>query len=93
MKRPELHEPTGWLSQDTVQGVRTGLRRCSFRPDMWSVNECVQGVRRPPLPDRLVVKRALAAHEAGKGLVATLLRQRTGFLERIERVSMVPRGR
>ena len=53
----------------------------------------LQGVRRPPLPARLSVKRALAAHEAGKGLVATLLRQRTGFLERIERVSMVPRGR
>ncbi len=52
----------------------------------------VQGVRRPPLPARLRVKRALAVHEAGKGLVATLLRQRTGFLERIERVSMVPRG-
>lgn len=51
-----------------------------------------QGVRRPPLPTRLGVKRALAAHEAGKGLVATLLRQRSGFLERIERVSMVPRG-
>jgi hypothetical protein len=49
-------------------------------------------VRRPPLPDRLGVKRALAVHEAGKGLVATLLRARTQYLERIERVSMVPRG-
>lgn len=38
------------------------------------------------------MKRALAVHEAGKGLVATLLRARTQYLERIERVSMVPRG-
>ena len=49
-------------------------------------------MRRPPLPNRLGVKRALAVHEAGKGLVATLLRARTQYLERIERVSMVPRG-
>ena len=38
------------------------------------------------------MKRALAVHEAGKALVATLLRARSGFLERVERVSMVPRG-
>jgi len=50
-------------------------------------------VRRPPLPDRLAVKRAMAVHEAGKALMACVLRQRTGRLERVERVSMVPRGR
>ena len=52
-----------------------------------------QGVRRPPLPDRLPIKRVFAVHEVGKGLVATVLRQRTGRLEKVERVSIVPRGR
>ncbi len=52
-----------------------------------------QGIRRNPLPDRLPIKRAMAVHEAGKALVASLLRQRTGRLEKVERVSMVPRGR
>ena len=52
-----------------------------------------QGIRRMPLPDRLPVKRAMAVHESGKALVASLLRQRTGRLEKVERVSMVPRGR
>lgn len=50
-------------------------------------------MRRPPLPDRLPVKRAMAVHEVGKALVASVLRERTGRLEKVERVSMVPRGR
>ena len=39
------------------------------------------------------MKHAMAVHEAGKALMASVLRQRTGRLERVERVSMVPRGR
>lgn len=68
-------------------GITIGVQRLT-----WVSPRLLQGVRRPPLPDRLGVKRALAVHESGKGVVATLLRSRTGFLERIERVSMVPRG-
>lgn len=53
----------------------------------------VQGVRRPPLPDYLEVKRCFAVHECGKALVAIKLREKTGRLEEVERVSIVPRGR
>ena len=53
----------------------------------------VQGVRRPPLPDYLEVKRCFAVHECGKALVAIKLREKTGRLEQVERVSIVPRGR
>ena len=54
---------------------------------------CVQGVRRPPLPDYLDIKKAFAVHECGKALVAMALRQQTGRMEQVERVSIVPRGR
>lgn len=53
----------------------------------------LQGVRRPPLPDYLQVRKYFAVHECGKALVATKLRQQTGRLEQVERVSIVPRGR
>ena len=53
----------------------------------------LQGVRRPPLPDYLEVRKCFAVHECGKALVATTLRQQTGRLEEVERVSIVPRGR
>ena len=53
----------------------------------------LQGVRRPPLPDYLEVKKCFAVHECGKALVATILREQTGRLEQVERVSVVPRGR
>ena len=36
--------------------------------------------------------RRLACHEAGHAVVATVLRQRNGNLEKVERVSIQPRG-
>ena len=59
----------------------------------------VQGLRRPGMPKTFSISRSFAIHEAGKALVATVLRlnrERQGLkprLERVERVSMVPRGR
>ena len=58
-----------------------------------------QGVRRPGLPPYLRVRYSMALHEAGRALVATILRRRqlqAGLpprLERVERVSIVARGR
>lgn len=54
---------------------------------------CLQGVRRPALPDYMHVKRAFAVHECGKAIIATALRQQTGRMEHVERVSIIPRGR
>ena len=51
------------------------------------------------MPRDFKICKAFAIHEAGKALVATVLRldrERQGLrprLERVERVSMVPRGR
>lgn len=59
----------------------------------------MQGVRRPALPDYLQAKQAMALHEAGRALVATVLRKAQldqGLpprLERVERVTVVARGR
>ena len=53
----------------------------------------VQGVPHPGLPRHLKVRRTLAVHEAGCGIVATVLRQRTGRLEAVDRVSLKARSR
>ena len=66
------------------------------KPYLWTA---LQGVRRPGLPKHLRVRYVMALHEAGRALVATLLRRRRlaeGLpprLERVERVSVVARGR
>ena len=58
-----------------------------------------QGLRRPAMPATFRVAAQFAIHEMGKALVATVLRkarEAEGLkprLERVERVSMVPRGR
>ena len=65
----------------------------------WTVALRAQGVRRPGLPDRMRQKYRFAVHEVGRALVASVLRAkeveagRRPRLERVERVSMVPRGR
>ncbi len=59
----------------------------------------VQGLRRPSMPATFRVSKQFAIHEMGKALVATVARQARESqglkprLERVERVSMVPRGR
>ncbi|KAL0050459.1 hypothetical protein WJX82_011563 [Trebouxia sp. C0006] len=58
-----------------------------------AMDRILQGVRRPALPDYLEVRKCFAVHECGKALVATVLRDQTGRLEQVERVSVVPRGR
>ena len=65
------------------------VHHCSF----FTAVLLLQGVRRPPLPDYLEVRKYFAVHECGKALVATKLREQTGRLEQVERVSIVPRGR
>ena len=63
----------------------------------WS-NLGAQGIRRPGLPARLRMRYCLAVHEVGRGLLATVLRQRCldagrePHLEAVERVTIVPRG-
>ena len=38
-------------------------------------------------------KKGFAVYEVGKGIVGTLLREQTGRLEALDRLSLVPRGR
>lgn len=65
----------------------------------WACVRGVQGLRRPSMPATFRVSRQFAIHEMGKALVATVMRQARESeglkprLERVERVSMVPRGR
>lgn len=53
-----------------------------------AVDRILQGVRRSGLDKELPVLRRLACHEMGHALVATLLRERTGNIEKVERVSI-----
>ncbi|KAK9817111.1 hypothetical protein WJX72_009705 [[Myrmecia] bisecta] len=81
------------LNESALEVVRRDGDQITAADIYNAIDRVLQGVRRPPLPDRLPVKRAFAVHEVGKGLVATVLRQQSGRLEAVERVSMVPRGR
>jgi len=57
-----------------------------------AVDRILQGVQRASLPKHLPVVRRLASHEMGHAMVATVLRLETGLLEKVERVSIQPRG-
>lgn len=80
------------LNEAALEAVRRDGDDISSADVYNALDRILMGVRKPALPDRLPVKRTLAVHEAGKGVVATLLQQHTGFLEKVERVTMVPRG-
>ena len=58
-----------------------------------AVDRVLQGIRRPALPGRFPIRRAMAVHEAGTAVIATVLHRATGRIEVVERVSLVPRGR
>jgi len=61
--------------------------------DIYSaVDRILQGVQRAALPQHLPVVRRLAGHEVGRAVVAAVLREQTGLLEKVERVSIQPRG-
>ncbi|KAK9909403.1 hypothetical protein WJX75_001741 [Coccomyxa subellipsoidea] len=70
------------------------------RADIYNgMDRILQGLRRPSMPVTFRVSKQFAIHEMGKALVATVVRQARESqglkprLERVERVSMVPRGR
>ena len=61
--------------------------------------ECaLQGISQPGLPERMKVRRWLTAYEAGRALVATVLRRRCieqgkrPHVEAVQRVTILPRG-
>lgn len=58
-----------------------------------AVDRVLQGIRRPSLPDRFPIRRAMALHESGTAIIASMLHQASGRIEPVERVSLVPRGR
>eukprot|EP00884_Botryococcus_braunii_P017855 jgi/Botrbrau1/4753/Bobra.0137s0025.1 len=87
------------MNEAALEAGRRESERIS-RADMYNgIDRIIQGVRRPSLRDTLRTKWRFAVHEGGKAVAATLLRQviesagRTSHLERVERVSIVPRGR
>ncbi|KAK9845482.1 hypothetical protein WJX81_007602 [Elliptochloris bilobata] len=86
------------LNEAALEAVRRGGDVITSADVYDGMDRILQGVRRPGLPDRMRQKYRFAVHEVGKALVATVLRareQRAGRrprLERVERVSMVPRG-
>lgn len=62
------------------------------------VTVMVQGISQPGLPERMQVRRWLTVYEAGRALVATVLRRRClqagqrPHVEAVERVTILPRG-
>lgn len=57
-----------------------------------AVDRVLQGIKAPSLPNRYKMKRAIAVHEAGIALMASILYRATGRIEPVERVTIIPRG-
>ena len=81
------------LNESALEAVRRGGDEIIPDDVSNAVDRVLQGIRRPALPDRFPVRRAMAVHEAGTAIVATLLHRTSGRIEAVERVSLVPRGR
>jgi ATP-dependent Zn protease len=81
------------LNEAALEAVRRdGDAVCQL--DVYNaVDRVTQGIRRPGLPRGYAVRHAMAVHECGTAVLATLLHRAAGRVERVERVSLVPRGR
>jgi cell division protease FtsH len=81
------------LNEGALEAVRRGGNEIIPEDVANAVDRVLQGIRRPSLPDRFPIRRAMAVHEAGTAIIATLLHKATQRIEAVERVSLVPRGR
>jgi len=81
------------LNESALEAIRREGDVINSQDVYNAIDRILQGVRRPGLPNDMEMKRAIAYHEGGKGIVATVLRQRHGKIEEVERVSVVPRGK
>ena len=81
------------LNEAALEAVRRGGDEIIPVDVYNAVDRVLQGIRRPSLPDRFRIKKCMAVHEAGTGIIATLLHRSAGRIEPVERISIVPRGR
>jgi cell division protease FtsH len=81
------------LNESALEAVRRGGDAVSPADVAGAVDRVLQGIRRPALPGRFAVRRAMALHEAGAAIMAAALHAAHGRVEAVERVSLVPRGR
>jgi len=81
------------LNEAALEAVRRDGHEIIPEDVYGAVDRVLQGIRRPSLPDRFPIKRSMAAHEAGTAIIATLLYRKSGKIEPVERISIVPRGR
>lgn len=83
------------LSNLVNEAALVALRRraeCIEQQDFyWAIDRIVDGAYRSRLPREGDAIGRVTVYEAGKAVAACLLRRRHGLLERIERVSIVPR--
>ncbi|CAD7703964.1 unnamed protein product [Ostreobium quekettii] len=81
------------LNESALEAVRRGSNIITPRDVYNAVERVLQGVRRPAQPDQLEIGKAMAVHEVGRAIVAIVIRNATGRLEAVERVSMIARGK
>eukprot|EP00891_Asterochloris_glomerata_P005614 jgi/Astpho2/5614/e_gw1.00079.242.1_t len=79
------------MNEAAVQAIRRDAESISQQDILDGIERILQGVPHPGLPRHLEVRRVLAVHEAGSGIVAAVLRQRTGRLEAVEKMSLKAR--
>jgi cell division protease FtsH len=80
------------LSEAAISSIRRD-KDILYQIDIFNaVDRVLQGIKAPSLPNRYKMKRAIAVHEAGIALMASILYRATGRIEPVERVTIIPRG-
>ena len=80
------------LNEATLVTIRRDGHEVTSEDVYNAVDRVLHGILRPVQPAKLTIGRRYAVHEMGRGIVAMVLRDRTGRLEAVEKLSIVARG-
>jgi len=79
------------VNEAALVAIRRNADAIEQQDFYWAIDRIVDGAHRSRLPREGVAISRVTVYEAGKAVAACLLRRQNGLLERIERVSVVPR--
>eukprot|EP00210_Caulerpa_lentillifera_P003025 g2888.t1 len=81
------------LNEAALEAIRRDGDEINSNDVYNAVDRVIQGLRHPVQPADLLSGRIFAVHEMGRAIVATVLRDRNGKLEAVEKLSIVSRGK
>lgn len=80
------------LNESALEAIREEEDLITPKHVYGAVDRVLHGIKDPIQPHTLTLGRVFAVHEMGRAIVAMVLRERTGRLEAVEKLSIVSRG-